>query len=142
MVSECDYAYLAGLFDGEGSVGIYERKDSLFPSIQLVIQMTDIKDVRDLYELFGFGSFSTFQRDGRKEVGIWKISKRSDLQMIIPRMLPYSRVKYSQLELMLDFCELCDNQTSGRVGAPLTAWDAAARLSFVDRMRALKAPNI
>ena len=143
MITENDWAYLAGLFDGEGSVGIYKRKDSPSPSVQLVIQMTDIKDLRDLYELFDAGFFFTFQRNGRKKIGVWKISKRSDLQEIIPKILPYSRVKRSQLELMLDYCELCDNQLSGQqVCSPLTAWDAAARISYVDQMKALKAPNL
>ena len=63
-MTENDLAYMAGLFDGEGSVSYYQRKEKRkgkkkaynFWIIRCEISMTDEYVMKWFYEKLGFGS--------------------------------------------------------------------------------------
>lgn len=141
MVSDIDCAYLAGLFDGEGTIGIYYRRRNYIQSVKM--SSVDIRDLRELYESFGcIGSFAVYDNKSTTNYpqARWGITKRSEIVSFLNLLLPFLRLKRSQAVLMLDYCAMCDEQIS-RKGV-LTAWDLSLRDTFAERLKGLKAPNI
>jgi len=53
---DIDYAWAAGLFDGEGSITITNPKDRPNPRIYLTLSMTCEKSVRQFHKIVGVGT--------------------------------------------------------------------------------------
>ena len=85
MISDTDKAYIAGLFDGEGSVSYkqYMRKrkgkSKAYPTwqIRLEIAMTDESLLIWLHEVLGVGTVGPRKvKPGRKKQWRWRCSHR------------------------------------------------------------------
>jgi|TARA_R100001443_G_scaffold563_4_gene2296 hypothetical protein len=109
MLRETDVAYLAGLFDGEGSVQYkqYMRKRShgkkAYPtwSIRLELAMTEKSTVKWIHDFTGCGSFGERKvQPGRKRQWRWRCSHR-DAFYVACLMWPYSHTKLSMLNKIL-----------------------------------------
>ena len=111
-----DAAYIAGLFDGEGSVTYkqYMRKrkgkTKAYPtwSIELEISMTDKEVIRWVYETLNVGSFSKRPPHkasmGKKMQWRWRCSFR-DALYVAKLLWPYAIVKLHKLESIIDHYE-------------------------------------
>src|SRR3989442_10845235 len=55
-----DLAYLAGLFDGEGSIGVYEVRERFKFDVKLV--GVNRASIERFQQVFGFGTFSRIKR--------------------------------------------------------------------------------
>ena len=117
-----ELAYLAGLFDGEGNVGITERihkersndRVHFIPSINII--NTDPNIPRDFAKLFG-GKVTKRVRtqEGHRDIYRWECKSAKALMKIIPLLMKYTRSKTMQLiQLKL----LCDRMTGSTT--PLT----------------------
>src|SRR5690554_5115221 len=86
------FAWLAGLFEGEGSI-IFRAKNS----VELVLGMVD-EDVVDRVERgAGCGNRWTQDRDDRsKTMFWWSVSRKSDVERLLREMLPYFGERRSQ----------------------------------------------
>ena len=101
-------AYIAGLFDGEGSVSRYQelRKDRKNPTwvIRCEVNMTDKTIIKWLHETLGFGSFykkpPSAKQLGRQMQYRWCCSYRDALKFA-NLLLPYSRVKRRKLQQII-----------------------------------------
>ncbi len=102
-------AYLAGLFDGEGSISRYQemRKGRKNPTwvIRCEINMTDEDAIRWIHDTLGFGSFHkkppSPKQLGRKMQYRWCCSYREALKFA-NLLLPHARVKRKKLQQIIN----------------------------------------
>jgi len=95
-LSEIEIAWLAGLFEGEGSFGIDARsakryKKSFAPAAPFMrISMTDEDVIAKVAKLFLKKYFSPTRKTvSNKTVFICHVGDRATLLYVLPRMLPY-----------------------------------------------------
>jgi hypothetical protein len=110
-------AYFAGLFDGEGTVGIYvvSRKSELINwSTRFAIVGTYQPMIKAAFEHFGCGQLRTQKRQAvvrtpsrdyalGKQGWLWLVTRKSEIKMILERMLPYLIEKRPQAEIVLAY---------------------------------------
>lgn len=92
--------YLAGLLDADGSMSFNFRRNEndhnmYYVTVQVKLASSDAVDrhgfVYSLDELTGMGSTS---RNGKKSQYItWNVSKRSDVEMLLPRLTKHMVIK-------------------------------------------------
>ena len=112
-MNQNDIAYMAGLFDGEGSVSYYQRKEKRkdkkkaynFWIIRCEMSMTDEYVMKWFHETLGFGSLRKRlpikSWKGKKIQWRWGCSHREAL--IFAKLLwPYTQIKLHKLEQIMD----------------------------------------
>jgi hypothetical protein len=109
-MQESLFKYLAGLCDADGSLSFNFRRDQnrpdrFFFGLLFHLSASDAVDrngfVASLPEVTGFGSVV---RDGaRKQFVTWKIAKRSDVEMLLPRLIKHMMLKARHWQWMLDY---------------------------------------
>ena len=110
-----DAAYVAGLFDGEGSVYI-KRMDQMKHKrpgkpvhkvwvIRMEMAMTDKEVIQWCHELFGCGHFGERKvKPGYKRQWRWRVSPR-DAFYVAKILWPYAQVKLHKIEQIIDHYE-------------------------------------
>ena len=114
MVSESDIAYIAGLFDGEGSISYkqYMRKrkhqKKAYPtwSIRMEIAMTDRSVLIWLHEILGVGTvnpkrYKTKYTVGWKKQWRWRCQFR-DAYYVARLLWPYVHVKLPGIQKIIE----------------------------------------
>ena len=102
-----DYAYVAGLFDGEGSVYFkkttqkkYQRRGQPVHNVTVIrmeIAMTDKNTLEWCYHLFKRGSFGERKvKNGYKRQWRWRTAHRDALR-VAKMIYPYSKTKSPHL---------------------------------------------
>ena len=111
-----DAAYIAGLFDGEGSVEYKKRKQQKkgnkkpydFWSIRCEMSMTDQGVMEWFHETIGFGSLKKREAKkswtGKKPQWRWRCSFR-DALIFAKIVWPFAQVKLHKLEQIIDHYE-------------------------------------
>ena len=105
MYSETDKAYLAGLIDGEGSIGIDNHGGIRSPSIRITLTNTDANMLAELKAIWGGWLSARRKRKlGWKSVAdlIWAGKPASKVLRAIE---PYVKAKRKQCQLALQFNE-------------------------------------
>jgi hypothetical protein len=113
-------AYLAGLFDGEGSIYFAhikretERcKSPRFAPI-LGVAMTTKEGLKEFLEVFHVGHFSFSEKTSMdKDYWRWLVTNKKDIKMVLTYLLPFLKVKVNQAKIMIEFCNL-PNRKVGR----------------------------
>ncbi len=122
-------AYLAGLFDGEGSVGLYPvkngRKDhpsgeKIYWGLKVSLSGCHKEMIGKVHESFGVGSFGAMKRQKlyvrigvdhsrRNEVGKqcwrWLLSDRKKALTVFEIIRPYLIEKAEQVDVAAAFCK-------------------------------------
>ena len=121
MVSESDIAYIAGLFDGEGSIhikrGIESKKKhrgkpgrrlSNSMRISMEITMTDQSVLLWLHEVLGVGTLNPKPRKGKRKDGSkylmqyrWRCTFR-DAYYVCRLLWPYAHTKLPKIQQVID----------------------------------------
>ncbi len=95
MNRDLENAYLAGLFDGEGSVGIYKTGPQK-KNYQLTIQVsnTNLKSLNYFKSFYNKGCVVKLKirSSKHKQAYIWKAVSRDALSILL-EMLPFLRIK-------------------------------------------------
>lgn len=133
LTNKCQIAYIAGLFDGDGSIciAIWIQKNPRFsPVYYLKIDIGSVEESIISWLKENLGGHSCFN----KVCFIWEI-KRKGAEKILQRILPYLRIKNSQAELALQFQEEENKRRSQ--GKRLTAEILERREKFRQEMKAL-----
>ena len=107
-MKETDAAYIAGLFDGEGSVTHkkynFKRGKKYYDTwaIELCIEMTDESVLRWVHEVLQCGSLNERKkRPNRKR--IWRLRiKHRDAYKVCCMMWPYAHVKLPKIQKIID----------------------------------------
>lgn len=113
---EVDKAYIAGIFDGEGTIGIYKHKSKdsakrrgYVYETTLYVVNTDKQLIELMYSYFG-GNMRTRkkQKENHKTSYAWNISG-SKVINVLEIILPYLRLKKRQGELLIEFQKIKDS---------------------------------
>ena len=108
-------AYVAGLFDGEGSVYI-KKMDQIKHKrpgkpvhkvwiIRMEMAMTDKDTIKWCHELFGCGHFGERKvKKGYKRQWRWRVSHR-DALYVAKILWPYAKTKLHKIEQIIDHYE-------------------------------------
>ena len=120
MVRESDIAYIAGLFDGEGSITITRRPEkkkkrkgegyriSNSMRISMEIAMTDQSVLIWVHEVLGVGSLTDKPRKGLRKNGTkylmqyrWRCTFR-DAYYVCCLLFPYAHTKLGKIQQVID----------------------------------------
>ncbi len=121
MVPETDRAYIAGLFDGEGSIYFARRREkkkkhkgkgyrySMSQRISMEITMTDESVVRWVHEILKVGTVVEKPRKGRRKDGTpylkqykWRCTFR-DAYYVCMLIWPWSHTKMPKVQQIIDY---------------------------------------
>lgn len=95
-----DVAYLAGLIDGEGYIGVKRSGRSFHARIQ--VRMVDEPAIAFLRDTLGGSYYREKEQPGRRPLYCWQASDAAAAR-ILHAVLPYLRVKREQAETVLAF---------------------------------------
>ena len=120
MIPDTDKAYLAGLFDGEGSIYFAKRPEkkkkhkgkgyriSISQRISMEITMTDESVIRWVHEVVGCGTVNKKPRKGLRKDGTkylmqykWRCTFR-DAYYVCCMMWPWSHTKLPKVRQIID----------------------------------------
>tara|TARA_R100000963_G_scaffold30285_1_gene21558 strand:+ start:72 stop:518 length:447 start_codon:yes stop_codon:yes gene_type:complete len=115
LVTIADAAYIAGLFDGEGTVDFARRKEKkrgktyTVQRIALRIEMTDESVLNWVHEILGVGTIRKRNRSASrkahwKDAWIYTVRFRQALH-VCKLLWPYAIVKLHKLEQIIDHYE-------------------------------------
>lgn len=140
MADRATVAYLAGFFDGEGSIGVYRNGGAGLRTVLTVVN--NQSGPIDLFHRTFGGARDTEQaqpRWGRRHV-----PQRVRLQGLgagraLAAMLPFLTAKRGQAQLALQFLW---NRSGRPRGTPRSAFDIAEDESFAEALRIAKKENL
>jgi len=114
VISDTDKAYIAGLFDGEGSVEFTKRKEKKKNGtydcrrISMEISMTDRSVLVWLYEVLGVGTLTDKPRKGLRKNGTkylmqyrWRCTFR-DAYYVCLLIWPWSHTKLHKIQQIIE----------------------------------------
>ena len=114
MIRESDAAYIAGLFDGEGSIEFTKRKEKKRNGtydcrrISMEISMTDESVLRWVTEVLGVGTLTKKPRKGKRKDGTkylmqyrWRCTFR-DAYYVCRVLWPYAHTKLPKIQQVID----------------------------------------
>lgn len=108
--------YFAGVFDGEGSIGLYQMNKGQW-SLRVKVQMTDIQAVALLMREYPEGLFYKKQYSGdrahHRPYYEWLVTG-SKAERFLKDIKPYSIVKHGQIKLALSFLALRGREMAAR----------------------------
>ena len=123
---ETDKAYIAGIIDGEGTIGIWKNHQGLQPGrrtpsfvLRVRVKMTTEFIVRWLHSSCG-GRFYTTNKvqENHKPIYDWSIAGREAVKFL-KEIYPYLKLKGPQAELAFKFVDTMQ-WTQGWMAKPLT----------------------
>ena len=133
MISQSDIAYIAGLFDGEGSIYFARRiekkkkhkgkgyRTSMSQRISMEITMTDESVVRWVHEVLGVGSVVRKPRKGRRKDGTkylmqykWRCTFRQ-AYYVCCLIWPYAHTKLPKINQILEHYKNNEKMINGKV---------------------------
>ncbi len=112
MIPDTDKAYIAGLFDGEGSIYYKKLKQTRHNrpgkpvhnvwSIRMEIAMTDYSVLVWLYEVLGVGKLNPRKvKPGRKKQWRWRCTHR-DAYYVCCLIWPWSHTKLDKVQQIIE----------------------------------------
>ena len=111
MIRESDAAYLAGLFDGEGSIDFTKRKEKKkygtynCRRVSMEISMTDESTIRYVHDVLKVGTVTirkpTKSWIGKKTQWRWRCSHR-DAYLVAKVLWPFTQTKLHKIEQIID----------------------------------------
>lgn len=105
-LTDLDRAYLAGMFDADGHVGIYGRNTGPqgYARVRLDISNTNFELLGWIQEVTGIGSIQRKQplNERYKPGGNWITSSEAAVS-VLTQLLPYMRVKRDRAELAIEY---------------------------------------
>ena len=118
-VNITDAAYVAGLFDGEGSVYFKKMKQIKHKRpgkpvhkvwvVRMEMAMTDKEVVKWCHELFGCGAFGERKvKKGYKRQWRWRVAHR-DALYVAKILWTHAKTKAHKIEQIIDHYESADN---------------------------------
>ena len=114
MIRESDAAYMAGLFDGEGSIDFTKRKEKKRSGtyncrrVSMEISMTDQSVIRWVHEVLGVGTVVKKPRKGLRKNGTkylmqwrWRCTFR-DAYYVCRVLWPYAHTKLPKIQQVIE----------------------------------------
>jgi hypothetical protein len=138
-ISETDKAYLAGLFDGEGSIGIYRYKNKQCTYITTVtIGMCEPQGPILAHSLYGgYLNIRPPRAQSKKNLNVW-MANNEEAERFLIEVLPYLRAKRDQAHVFLEFRQTYLRYNRAGRGAKVPADVIDLRDRLVTHCKALK----
>ena len=133
MISQSDIAYIAGLFDGEGSIYFARRiekkkkhkgkgyRTSMSQRISMEITMTEESVIRWVHEVLGVGTVVRKPRKGRRKDGTkylmqykWRCTFRQ-AYYVCCLIWPYAHTKLPKINQILEHYKDNEKMINGKV---------------------------
>jgi hypothetical protein len=143
-LTELEIGYVAGLFDGEGTIGYYQGRIAGF-SLRVKIVLTDFRPIYWLKEKLGIG-FVTYRKRKPpcRDVMEWQAKSRADVKEFLRAIEPYLLIKREQAQLLIEFLS-----TEGKIPGPVVHEAATKkrkemlshRLFIQEKLKELKVPT-
>jgi hypothetical protein len=102
-----DAAYLAGLLDGEGTIGARPRANG-YTNLELGICMTTPAPLYWAKEVTGFGEvyYRPEHRENRRDAWFWKVGRCDEIASVLREVRPYMKVKQAEASAFLILANL------------------------------------
>lgn len=135
-----DYAWAAGIIDGEGCIGVYVNKHG-GAKVCLTVTNTDPRMCVKLQALFG-GATRKYNPPAKRQFNTtrdwyyrWQINSFGSVEVAISKLLPYLVCKAEQARLALEFIA-----TKRVLGSPkeVSPETKVLRLELASQVKALK----
>ena len=100
--------YIAGLVDGEGSIGIINRmiynRQNLDPYLHINICYEEV--LKQVKETLGIGAIYKESRQSKSGLDcfMYACNSRADIALALSKLLPFLVVKKPAAEIVLNFC--------------------------------------
>ena len=122
MINPIDLSYIAGIIDGEGTIGLHrnhfgpkERYRTPSYMLRIRVKMTDELIVRWLHSICGGRFYYSKKQIGNcKSVFEWSIVGKAANKLLL-ELLPYLKLKKPQAEIGIEFAKTI-NKTTGFQG--------------------------
>jgi Mor family transcriptional regulator len=112
-------SYYAGLFDGEGTVGIYQVKGwnkntghKIYWGIKLSITGRHLPMINSIRDHFGYGGIykskrikKSYEPGFRDQCWQWQISNRKDIKDFLTKIRPLLQEKAEQVDIAIKFID-------------------------------------
>jgi hypothetical protein len=127
-----NFAYLAGLIDGEGTLSLHQASNGRRTwKPVMVMGMCDQTALRLLVTWFP-KSHLTFRlrKAPKRSFYLWSVTQKAEIYKILQRVFPYLQTKKPQAKLLLDFLTQYGenyNKRYGRAGTPRNILNAMAK---------------
>lgn len=96
-MSVADAAWLAGFFDGEGSLTMYMAgRNKQYPTWNLSLPNTHLGSLERCREISGAGSIcekTRVYRPNCKRLWVWQVQSQRNIAAIVTHMYPYLTIK-------------------------------------------------
>lgn len=104
-----DWAYLAAIIDGEGSISIRTANEAGNKYPRVKITQVDEAFITSLHNKFGVGTLRPYSSPSNqlsdRQSYIWRISGQSEVRWVLEGCMPYLRLKREKAVLALRFVE-------------------------------------
>ena len=137
-LTEAEWAYIAGFFDGEGCITIVmsSRRSGNVTTPRIYFAQKNLSVLDHISHILGFGRIYIKRpnKPGRDETHRLQITVRADIRTFCEGVLPYVFLKKSQVMLMLEYLNLPHSNRWSR------EWDGIIeqKLQYVERIKILK----
>lgn len=132
---DSNIVWLAGLFDGEGTVQIASNYQ-----IIVSIKMNHKPTIERILEVVGFGYIRRINepRNNRKIAWRYEITRRDDASRLLSLISPYCVTKKTEVDLAVEYCLLSSQNRSSRSSRPLTDVEHTLRQHYRTKLQELK----
>lgn len=112
-LTETEKAYLAGLFDGEGTIGYYCKLKVGYHTASLAIYNTDARVMTWIKERIDFGGIY-LNKGGKHKAWQWQLNSKAQIQEFLTAIRPYLVIKADQVDLLFSLWNAEEKTRAGR----------------------------
>lgn len=144
-ISNCELAYIAGFFDGEGYVGIARKRQHNGKSDSYVVRTTLTNTDRDVLiwvlNRFGGSIRQARPKPKRQPCFCLHITAKASI-LFLRKILPFLRIKKGRANLAIEFYEKCVKPASNKRGIRLTSEQIFKRENYRVDIKKMNRPDV
>lgn len=104
-----ELSWLGGIWDGEGTIGIYKRNSYYIPSVSVSntneVLINKVKDILDFYNIEYYVEYSDRgKRTNARPAWAIKMESKPRVSKFLSLIKPYLIAKQGQADLVLSWC--------------------------------------
>tara|TARA_R110000868_G_scaffold319955_1_gene580926 strand:+ start:453 stop:866 length:414 start_codon:yes stop_codon:yes gene_type:complete len=104
-----ELSWLGGIWDGEGTIGIYKRKSYFVPSVSVSntneVLINKVKDILDFYNIEYYVEYSDRgDRTNARPAWAIKMESKPRVSKFLTLIKPYLISKQGQADLVISWC--------------------------------------
>lgn len=103
LISDTEWAYLAGILDGEGSIGLYQHTKRTSTSIMLRLTLVVNTDMRLIEYIANLLGKEFVYKTNKSNVWCVKTSHKAFAEQILLKIIPYLVIKKERAQNALNF---------------------------------------